>query len=553
MSKKNCSDIGNGAVSRRIFLTTGVAGIAAVTAGCVLGKQAPAVHQLRTGGSSSRKPSLLAPFDTFRDYIMALEERGLLLRFERMDQDAYEMTALLYRLVDEHGWYGAPAVLAEQIKIDGTWVKGPLIANHQGHWDTEAIVFGVEPIPGDGRATYRKSLAHLTSRLVKGDYPPIEPIEVRRDQALCKQVVLRGDDIDITKFAFIKGNPGDSGRYITSGSVFTHDPKMGMNFGTYRCQIRGPRQINVNAMPNQTGNKHFMAAKKRGDKVAHVSIVLGQDPVVWIVSGSRVANRRRPGPIDELAIAGGLRGKAIEVVRSETNDMLVPAHSEMVIEGEVPLDQPGLPEGPFGEMWGYQGKKKEENFWMNVTAVTHRKNPWLLNATPGIHRGFLTGPTAALYNIGMKSLVPGLIELHSPVHATGLTFVCIKKTKPGEGLLAGQTLASIIPIFKVVVVVDEDIDVLDMQQVEHAIASRWQPYPASYIFEKARGLSIDPSTVVPYETSKIVIDATRQWPEEGGPEVYPELNRTLLKRGAPDAFAQVDAKWGDLIKGYGLD
>jgi len=96
MSKKNCSDIGNGAVSRRIFLTTGVAGITAVTAGCVLVKQVLAAPQLRTGGSSSRKPSLSAPFDTFRDYIMALEERGLLLRFERMDQDAYEMTALLY-------------------------------------------------------------------------------------------------------------------------------------------------------------------------------------------------------------------------------------------------------------------------------------------------------------------------------------------------------------------------------------------------------------------------------------------------------------------------
>jgi UbiD family decarboxylase len=323
-----------------------------------------------------------------------------------------------------------------------------------------------------------------------------------------------------------------------------------MNFGTYRCQIIGPRQISVNAMPNQTGNKHFMAAKERGDKVAHVSIVLGQDPVVWIVSGSRVANRRKPGPIDELAVAGGLRGKAIEVVRSETNDMLVPAHAEMVIEGEVPLDQPGLPEGPFGEMFGYLGGRREENFWMNIKTITHREDPWLLNATPGIHRGYLTGPTAALYNAGMKRLVPGLIELHSPVHATGMTFVRIKKTKPGEGLLAGQTLASIIPIFKVVVVVDEDIDVLDIQQVEHAVATRWQPHPASYIFEHGRGLSIEPSTVVPYDTSKIVIDATRQWPEEGGPKVYPELNRTLLKRGAPDAFAQVDDKWGNLIKGY---
>ncbi|MCP4713690.1 MAG: UbiD family decarboxylase, partial [Deltaproteobacteria bacterium] len=459
MANKKHSVESSSSISRRNFMTTGAVSVAAVTAGCVLGTRSPV--SASGAGATSRTVTLAAPFDTFRDYVNALEERGLLLRFEKLDQDAYEMSALMYRLIDEYGQEEAPAILAEQVKINGQWVRGPLVANHQGHLDTEAVMFGVEPIPGDARGTYRKAMAHLQGRLKKGEYPPIKPIEVKKEQALCKQVVLQGDEIDVTRFAFIQSNPSDGGRYINSASVFTSDPKMGMNFGTYRCQLRGPRIIGINPEPNQTGWKHLMAAKKRGEKSAKVALVLGQDPYVWVVSGSRVANRRRKGPIDELAIAGGLRGKALEVVRCENSDMLVPAHAELVIEGEIPLDRPGLPEGPFGEMCGYLGLKKKENFYMNVTTVTHRKDPWLLNVFTGATRGYITGPTAVLFNTAFKRFIPQLIELHSPVHAPGLTYVRINKTAAGQGLEAGKKLASMIPIFKVVIVVDDDIDILD--------------------------------------------------------------------------------------------
>jgi len=494
---------------------------------------------------------MVAPFDTFREYIAAIEARGLVRRFERLDQDAYEITAIMYRLIDEYGWYEAPAILAEEVKIDGKWVKGPVIANHQGHLDTEAIVFGLEPVPGDSRATYRKAMAYLEDMLVDGAYPEIPPVEIAPERALCREVVLRGDEIDLTKFAFIQSNPADGGRYINTGSVFTQDPEIGINFGTYRCQLRGPRTIGINPEPNQTGWKMLMAAKARGEKSARVSIVVGQDPVVWMISGSRVAPRgfgQKTLSADELAIAGGMRGKAVEVVRSQTNDLLVPAHAEMVIEGEVPLDQPMLPEGPFGEMYGYLGLKKDENFWMNVTAVTHRRDPWILNQFTGVTRGYVTGPTAVLFNNGFKRLVPGLIELHSPVEATGLTFVRIDKTRPGQGLEAGRKLANLVPIFKIVVVVDKDIDVLDHDAVYHAMGSRWQPHPATEIIKEARGMPLDPSSPNRPMSSKIVIDATRQWPEEGGPVIYPELNRTLLTEGAPGVFERVNRKYGDKIE-----
>ena len=537
-------------VSRREFLTISAAGVGAVTAaGYGLSAKGADASDSGTSGSSSKPSSPASPFDSLRDFIKALEERGLVLRFEKLDQDDYEMTALMYRLIDQYGWEKAPVILTEQIKINGEWIKGPLIANHHGHLDIEAIAFGVEPVIKDPRATYRKAMDHLQSRLVQGSFPLIDPIEVEPGKALCKEVVLKGDQVDLTKFAFIKSNPADAGRYITTASVFTQDPEMGPNYGTYRCQLRGPRLVGVNPEPNQTGWKHLMAAKERGEKTAKVALVLGQDPYVWIVSSSRVANRMlAEGPIDELAVAGGLRGKALDVVRCETNDMLIPANAEMVIEGEIPLDQPGLPEAPFGEMAGYMGLRKKENFFMNVTAVTHRKNPWLVNQFTGATRGYCTGPTAVIFNTGFKRMVPELIELHSPVHAPGLTYVRIKKTAPGQGLDAGKTLAGIIPIFKVVIVVDEDIDILDHTQVDNALATRWQPYTANYLYEKIKGLTLDPSQTERGTTSKIVIDATRQLPEEGGPQVFPELNRTLLETGAPDSFKQVDAKYGNIIK-----
>ncbi len=534
-------------VSRRTLLASG-AGLAAASAAPVIatgaGEQPVRLAAAGRSRSAGKIPS--APFDTFRDYIAALEAHGLVLRIPRIDQDAYELTALTYRLIDEYGWYEAPCILAEEVKIDGRWVKGPLITNHQGHWYTEAIIYGVEPILNDGPGTYRKAMAHLQGLLENGEYPTIEPVEVSREKALCKEVVLRGDDIDLTRYAFIQSNPADSRRYINTGSVFTEDPVMGKNFGTYRCELRGPRLIGVNPEPNQTAWKMLNAARDRGEKIAKVSIAVGQDPVIWIISGSRIANRLSKKPVDELAIAGGMRGRAVEVVRSETNNHMVPANPEKIIEGEIPLDET-LPEGPFGEMYQYLGAKKPENFFMNVTAVTHRKDPWILNMFTGVTRGYATGAAAVIFNNSLKRLVPGLIEIHSPVDATGLTYVKIKKTKPGEGLDSGKKLASIIPIYKIVIVVDEDVDILDQKQVHMALGSRWQPFTESYIFEEARGMPLDPSTVERYKSSKIVIDATRQWPEEGGPETFPELNRTLLEELAPESFERAEAKWGDVI------
>ena len=544
---------GRGPVSRRDFLATTGTGLAALAAaGCAPAQQDCIDADAGPAVGAALRTAPTAPFDTFRDWIAALDAHGLLMRFDRVDQDAYHTTGLFFRATDKFGFYETPAMMFENVKIDGQWVKGPVIANHQGHWATDALLWGLEPVPGDNYATYRRAKAHLSAMLERngGEYPQIPPVEISRDKALCKEVVITGDDIDIGRFAFIKTNPSDVGRYVNTGSVFMEDPEMGPNFGTYRCQIKGPRKLMVNSSKIHQGYKMMMAAKARGEQTMPVSIVVGQDPVTWFLSSSPVVRRQDGVVVDELAIAGGMRGKALETVKSETSDIRVPAHVEMVIEGEIQLQAERELEGPFGEMFGYLGPPNEQTFWMNITTITHRKDPWVMNSYTGMQRGMVTAPMDSMYEILLRRIVPGFVDYHFPHDVMGFVSLSIDKTRPGQGLEAGRAVVQRNRIAKVIVVVDKDINVLDRTAVVFAMGSRWQPSPATEIFPDSKGVMTDPSQLVEGETSKIVIDATRQLPEEGGRDKFPETNRALLQRGAPGIFEEVDALYSQALIDY---
>ncbi len=532
--------------SRRELIGTGLA-LAAI--GCSPAGSPTAT----TRGAAAAAPT--APFDSLRDYVAALEARGLAVRIPRVNQDEYEAAALMYRIRDQHGMRGGPALIFEEIRIDGKWVKGPLIVNESGNLFSECLIYGLEPvydapIIAESWESYRKARAHVEQMVAAngGQYPQIPPVEVAAEDAPCKEIVLTGDDIDLTKFQFIKCNPGDAGRYINTGMVFTRDPEQGINIGTYRCHLRGPREISLNSERNQTGNRHLTAARDRGETVGRVSIALSADPYCWICSSNKLADRSE-GPVDELAIAGGLAGRPVKVVKSHTNDFMVPANAEIIIEGEVPLNDL-RPEGPYGEMVGYQGPWKERQYWMRVTAVTHRKDPWIMNNFTGLSAGSLiaTGHARPFYEI--KQRIPAIVDFYADNRAQGVTFASIRKTRPGQGLEVAKQIAETRFNSKVVIVVEEDLDVMNHEQMIGALGARWQPYRTTHVYESMRGLPTDPSSTQRGRTSKIAIDATRQWPEEGGREKFPPWNRTLLEQGAPNAFARVDEQWGEFVRNW---
>ena len=300
-----------------------------------------------------------------------------------MDQDRYEATGFAYRLYERFGREFAPAFVVDRVRIGGRWIDGPVVGNLYGRWIDEAVLFGVSPITNDVPAMYRAVMDALGRRLdAGGNWPRIAPVEVPDPRAApCKEVVLTGDAVDLEQFAWLKNNPADVGRYVNMGAVFIQDPQIGSNVGTYRCQVKGPRRIGVNANPGQHGGLILAAMKARGDKVAKVAVAVASDPLTFCASSTKMANYLE----DELEFAGGLRGKPLAVVKCEHSDIRVPAHAEIVIEGEVPLTE-FEEEGPYGEMYGYLGPKKPANFFMNITAITHRKTALGVELVHGFDR-----------------------------------------------------------------------------------------------------------------------------------------------------------------------
>jgi 4-hydroxy-3-polyprenylbenzoate decarboxylase len=544
--------------SRREFLgSTATASVLSALAAAGYTQESKAATPLVASGASGLgKSAPQAPFDSLRDWTAAMEAHGLLMRFDRIDQDEYEIPALFFNATDMYTMYGAPCMMFDKVKIEGKWVDGPVLINTQGHWNCDAIIWNLPVVPGDHYATYRSAVAYIEKVFADndGELPEIAPVEVKRSKAPVKEVVVTGDDIDINKFAFVKTNPADAGRYVNTGSHFMVDEELGANFGTYRAQIKGPRKLGINPEPNQTGYKMLMAARDRGETSVSYSIVLGQDPVVWMLSGTRLAPRgfgKTPKPADELAIAGGLRGKAVEVVKSENTDIMVPAHAEMVIEGTVDLREETFePEGPFGEMFGYLGPVKEKNFVMTIDTLTHRKKPWFMNAMTGMQRGYVTSGIDAAYSISLRNQIPQFVAYTNPQDTMGIVVLSIDKTGPGQGIKSGMAIAKRNPIAKIVIVVDKDINIYDRTDVMFAIGSRWQPDPASEIISETLGLMTDPSQVKYARTSKIVIDATRQLPGEGGKAEFAKTNRELLKAGAPDSFARAKEAFGEALENW---
>ena len=206
--------------------------------------------------------NVTGPYDSLRDYMEAIETHGNVIRIKEIDQDAYELTGFMYKLLDKHGWLGAPSVIVEKIKISGEWVDGPIIVNQYGMAGHEAMAIGVpldEIEEGEHILNYKKALNKM---MEIGDITPIKTTEIDKADAPSKEVILNEDEINILDFPFFQTNPGDNGRFINTGNLITVDPDQGRNVGTYRMQIKGPRKIGISPEKNQDGWKSLMNKRK---------------------------------------------------------------------------------------------------------------------------------------------------------------------------------------------------------------------------------------------------------------------------------------------------
>jgi UbiD family decarboxylase len=487
------------------------------------------------------------PFTSFRDYIAALDAHGRLLRIGEMDQDRFEATGFAYRMIEEKGYHGAPAFMIDRIKTGGRWLDGPLLGNVFPGWVSEALAYGVPNVTADDRAMFHAARKHLSTKLgADGRWPRLAPVEVGAAQAPVKEVVRLAEAADLRAFPWIQTNPLDAGAYITAGTVFMEDPGLGRNVATYRCQVKGPRKIGVNCEIGQHGWNFIQRARERGERVLPAAVAIGVDPITFSVGTSKLTGLGE----DELELAGGLIGKPVELVPCESSGVRVPAQAEIVIEGGIPTDQ-GEEEGPYGEVYGYMGLKKSWNFFMDVKAITHRRNPWLVNAFAGITKLTMSMPQAVANFAHYSKLIPSLADLYRPVETVGVVLASVRKRMPGDGMVAGQHIAAGDMFSKVIIVVDHDIDLYDKGQVFHALGTRWQPNPGSLLIPQTRGFPLDPSAPTRWLTSKMIIDATRQLPAEGGPEKWPQVSRLILEERSPETFDLVRERWAEYWKKWG--
>ena len=362
----------------------------------------------------------------------------------------------------------------------------------------------------------------------------IAPVEVK--DAPCQEIVIKGEELSrpgggLGRLPIPISTPGfDNAPYTTAGHWVTRDPETGMhNLGNYRGMVKAEDRIGVLLGRLAWGMRwHFDRWRERGAREVPAAIVIGAPPHVTYAAVTRSSSN----DMCEYDVAGGFIGRPIELVRCVTHDVMVPAEAEIVIEGMVPTDAIEM-EGAFGEFPGYMAQR-DFSFFMDVKAITMRKKPTylsILSQMPPSESSKMRniGRAAAgirlLRSAGMDNVIP--VEYLECAGSNAVAVVKLKKRDPDDGKKALRLLADKF-MGKMLVAVDEDINIRDAENVMWAIAYRSQPYRDTEVVE-APFFALDPAAVPPGETRGLVsrgkkhrstallIDATMPWP-------YPPLS-----------------------------
>lgn len=419
-----------------------------------------------------------------REFVTALEERGDLVRVEREVDWEYEAVALTRQSSAING----PALFFEKMKnsefgcLSGIFGASRRVALTLGH-DYEYLL---------------RNFKELESKRL--------PTESTRG-AVCQEVVVTGDDIDVLSLPLLRHFEHDGGRYLTAGLQVAKDPETGVSNVSIHRQLPVSREhLTVFAPPGRHLRTIIERWEDRGE-TAEIAVVLGADPVTQIASQARA-----PYGVDEFEIAGGMRGEPLEMVHCRTIDLEVPANAEIIIEGVI---EPGRLEmdGPFGEYPGTYSEAKPAPV-MRVTAITHRRDAYYQNTLTGTpmtenHWMMQPGATAMAYREAQR-ITPEVKSVHITPGGTTRhhVIVSMRKRHPSEPRnLMLSLLASGLGA-KQVTVVDDDIDPYDLQQVEWAVNTRMQPDKDIVIVPDLYSPTLDPSAPAPRASAKMGIDAT---------------------------------------------
>jgi 4-hydroxy-3-polyprenylbenzoate decarboxylase len=485
--------------------------------------------------------------DSLQEYISAIEASGELVRVREPVRTRLEIAEIADRCMKSRD--GGPALLFERpIMEDGGPSPMPVAINLFGSMRRICLALGAEKLDDIGCRIsellemkvpkgFLEKLALLPRLAELAKFPP----KTRGGRPSCQEIVLQGGDVDLGKIPFLVTWPGDGGRYITLPLVITEDPARGIrNVGMYRIQVLGRNELAMHWQRHKVGAAHWREMAERGERMP-VVIAIGGDPAS-IYAGSAPL----PPTIDEFLFAGFLRKSPVELAKAVTCDLAVPAEAEIVIEGYIDPGEPLVVEGPFGDHTGFYSLA-DRYPRVHVTAVTMRKDPVYpatLVGRPPMEDYYLGHATERIFLPLLRLTVPEIVDYHMPAPGIfhNLVFVSIDKQYPGQAqkvmnALWGQGLMSLA---KVIVVVDKGVNVQDPDEAWWVALNNIDP-------ERDVRFSMGPMDVLDHSSrgftygSKMGIDATRKWPEEGFNREWPER---IEMDG--ETRRRVDEMWGRL-------
>ena len=474
-----------------------------------------------------------------REFIKFLEDKKELVRVKSEVDPVLEVTEITDRISKKQG----PALLFEKVKGS----PYPIAINLFGSYQRMAWALGLNDFGEIGQqfASLLKTdpdmkfMQKIEALFDLYKLSTSKPKEVKK--APCQEII-KDKDFSLFEYPILQCWPGDAGRFITLPLVITKDPESSkQNLGMYRMQVFDEKTTGMHWHTHHDGAVNFRKYVKLG-KRTDVAVAIGGDPVTIFSATAPL-----PYGIEELFFAGFLRGKAVEVVKARTVDLLVPAYAEMILEGYVEPAEKRI-EGPFGDHTGYYSVAGMYPVF-HVTCITQRKEP-IYPATivgkPPMEDCYIGKATERMFLPLVKMQLPEIVDMNLPLEGVfhNCALISIRKSYPMHARKVMNAIWGLgqMMFTKFIFIFDEDV------KVQNTSEAAWKAFnnvdPARDILISEGPLDVlDHSSPKPIYGAKMGIDATKKWPEEGYQREWPDEIHM-----SDDIRKLVDKRW----KEYGF-
>ncbi len=461
-------------------------------------------------------------YDDLKSWVAAMERAGELVRVKVEVDPILEIAEIADRESKKPN--GGKALLFENVKGS----KLPVLINAYGSYARTALAMGLKDFSEVGTMVGRL----LNEEVLQQGW--VEKFKMAGELAKvamvfpkvvgsgpCQEIVLTGDQVDLGLLPIIQCWPKDANRFITFPSVITKDPETGKrNVGMYRMQVFDKKTTGMHWQTQKDSAIHSAKSRMRSKRL-EVAVVIGADPSVTFAGIVPL-----PFGVDEFMLAGFLRGKRLDLVKCKTIDLEVPANAEIVLEGFVDPDDL-REEGPFGDHTGvYTPVEMFPAF--HITAITMRREPVYITTIvgkPPMEDLYMGKAVEQIFLPVLKKQIPELVDMNFFQEGTfnNAVIVSIDKQYPFQARKVAHAIWGLgqLSYMKVVIIVDKTVNVHDVSAVALAVFNNIDPKRDCFFVEGPVD-TLNHAAPVRDFGSKMGIDATAKWKEEGYTRVWPD-------------------------------